>query len=130
MRSWIANACFGVAGTLGPIVGYTVIACVAVVIPLALIKRTRHIGGGFLLFGSYVLGAFLWFYSAGVTFTLWGWTGLIIGVFLMGIGVVPMAILAGFLKGFSSLAITTIVLIVLTFAARFTGAAFAASEET
>ena len=122
MRDWIADTCFAVADSLGSILGYALIVGVFF-IPLAILRRTRPFGGGLLMVSSYLLGAFVWFYSAGVTFTLWGWTGLIIGIIIMGFGVVPMAILASFLNGYSSMAFTTIALVLATFAVRLAGGA-------
>ena len=129
MRDWIAGTCFSVADSLGPILGYALLIAVGVSIPLAVLRRTRPVGGALLVVSSYPLGAFVWFYSAGVTFTLWGWVGLVVGIFIMGFGVVPMAILAGFLKGNPSLAITTIVLVVVTFGVRVAGLKLASQEE-
>ena len=71
---------------------------------------------------SYLLGAVVWLFSAGVTFTMWGWGGLVLGLLILGVGVIPMAILAAFLNGESSLAVTTIVLVALTWGARIGGA--------
>jgi hypothetical protein len=36
----------------------------------------------------------LWFYGAIFTFTYWGWIGLIIGLIVAGVGVVPMGFVA------------------------------------
>ena len=47
-----------------------------------------------LLTASWILGAILWIYGAVATFTYWGLFGLIIGLLIIGVGVVPMGFLA------------------------------------
>jgi hypothetical protein len=67
-------------------------------------------------------------FSAGVTFSLWGWVGLVIGLLVLGFGVVPMAVIAGLVKGYPSLAVTVIVLAVITWVMRVGGAAAVESD--
>jgi hypothetical protein len=68
------------------------------ILPLAIFKRIRPIVGGVVLASSYVFGIVLWLFSAMVTYAFWGSLGLVIGLFLMGIGVVPTALLAALLN--------------------------------
>jgi hypothetical protein len=65
-----------------------------VLAPLGIFRRTRGIAGVGLVSASWGLGAILWLYGAMITFTSWGWVGLIIGLFVFGVGVVPMGFLA------------------------------------
>ena len=125
MRQWIAETCFGLAEALAPILGYTLLIGIVVIVPLIAIRKTRAVGGGLLVAISYIFGAVVVLFSAGVTFTLWGWVGLIIGFFMAGVGVVPMAILAGFLEGYTLLSLTTIVLVVIVFFLRTLGISIA-----
>jgi hypothetical protein len=48
---------------------------------------------------SYVFGITLWMYSLIVAYALWGTAGIVIGLLLMGVGVVPVAIVAALLHG-------------------------------
>src|SRR5438046_9731864 len=48
---------------------------------------------------SYVFGATLWVWSLLLTYTLWGGFWLFIGLFMAGVGVVPLAMIATFFKG-------------------------------
>jgi uncharacterized membrane protein YqjE len=41
----------------------------------------------------------LWIYGAVATFAYWGWIGLVIGLLVVGIGVVPMGFVALAVQG-------------------------------
>lgn len=47
-----------------------------------------------MIFASYMFGVILWAYGAIATYLYWGWLGLIIGFVIVGVGVVPMGLLA------------------------------------
>lgn len=65
-----------------------------VLIPCAIIKRSRGFAAIGLLIASYVFGFTLWLLGLLVSYSIWGLLGLIIGLFLAGIGVVPVAMIA------------------------------------
>jgi hypothetical protein len=68
-------------------------------VPLALIPPTRMLSAiGFLL-ASFVFGAILWLWTMAYTYSAWGLLGVIIGLFLGGIGVVPVALVAALFHG-------------------------------
>lgn len=76
-------------------------AVLAITIPVALVLaalgfslRTRKIAAVSLFAASLVFGVILWGISAIYTFNLWGWLGLLVECFLLGVGVVPTAYLA------------------------------------
>src|ERR1700737_4002186 len=71
---------------------------VLVFLPLAAWRKTRGAAGLGLFVVSYIFGATTWFLGAAVTFGSFGWIGLIIGVFIFGIGVVPLGIIGAFFK--------------------------------
>ncbi|OIR18979.1 hypothetical protein GALL_13230 [mine drainage metagenome] len=68
-------------------------------LPLVASKETRGAGGLGIFFASYLFGATLWFWSMLITYTFWGWPALIIGLVIMGVGVLPIALLATAIKG-------------------------------
>jgi hypothetical protein len=88
---------------------------------LGMFRATRKPAGIGLVLSSYVFGVTLWAYSAVVTFTYWGWIGLIVGLVLLGIGVVPMSFLALALQANWLWVIGFGALLVLTFGARALG---------
>jgi hypothetical protein len=69
-------------------------ACGFVFLPLCILRKTRPWAGLGFFVASYVFGTELFAYSCIVAFTIWGYAGLILGLFLGGIGVVPIALLA------------------------------------
>lgn len=65
----------------------------------AVIPKARGVIGNIIIFSSFIYGLSAWIYGLAVTLAIWGWLGVIIGVFLGGIGVVPIGMLASVLSG-------------------------------
>lgn len=70
-----------------------------VVLPLSFIRRTRGFAAAGLFIGSYVFGLTLWVWGLLLTYHLWGALAVFLGLFLLGVGVVPIAMLATLFKG-------------------------------
>jgi len=70
-----------------------------VLVPLSIVRRLRPITGGGILISSYIFGATLWLAALVLTYSVWGLVAVFIGVFLFGIGVVPVALLATAMNG-------------------------------
>ena len=97
-----------------------------VLVPMALFPNTRPQAGVGLFMASWLFGLTTWMLGAAVTFASFGWPGLLIGMFLLGVGVVPIGIFAAFFAVKSmSLGTSLIVLVIITFASRAAGAALA-----
>ena len=96
-----------------------------VLLPMAAFNRTRAQAGLGLYITSWLFGITTWLLGAGITFAVYGWMGLFIGLFLFGVGVVPLAIFAAFfsIKN-TSLGISLLVMSIIVFAARFGGILF------
>jgi hypothetical protein len=78
----------------------TALVCVVVLfVPLAAFKRTRAFAGLGIFAASYVFGLMLWVWSLILTYKLWGIFAVILGLFLAGIGIVPVALLAVLFNG-------------------------------
>lgn len=92
-----------------------------IVLTLVVIRRTRSLGGIIMFSFSYLLGAATWFYGAAVSFATFGWFGLILGLLVMGVGVVPLGIIGGFVYLDARIAWEIIGLSVATFALRGIG---------
>ena len=88
-------------------------------LPLALIKRARHIVSMVLFVSSYLFGMILWTYCAGMSFVFWGYTGLFVGLIWLGVGVVPVALLAASLHSDWMIVGNILFGLFLTFGARF-----------
>lgn len=72
----------------------TTLTAFLILAPLGIFKWTRPFAGASLIFASYFFGITLWFWGAVATFEYWGWPGLIVGVVLLGVGVVPTGLIA------------------------------------
>ena len=109
---------------LNPFISYSFYFLLFVIVPLGFVKRTRLFSGLVLFFLSYLFGLQIWVYAAIVTYFLWGWIAIIIGVFLAGIGVVPVAILASVFSGEWTILVNLIFGLVSTLGSRFLGLYF------
>ena len=74
-----------------------------------------------MFIASYVFGATLWVRSLLVTYTLWGGIGLAIGLFMAGVGVVPLALLATLFNGLWSTLGELVLGLILTIGVRVWG---------
>ena len=140
----LAGAAFGFLGfelmseillpwfNLASILAFTFV--LFVVLPLSVFRRCRRFAAVASLVSTFVFGATLWMGALLATFTLWGKWAVWIGLFMMGVGVVPIAILATLFKGMWSNLGLLVVLTVLTFGTGFyaswIGEKADASEET
>jgi hypothetical protein len=103
---------------LMPVFFLTLAICVFPLGPLALLTKTRGFAASAYLLSSYVFGAILWIWALLLTFDLWGMFAVIIGILFLGIGIIPVALLAViFHAEWSSLGDLTI-MIVVTFGFR------------
>ena len=71
----------------------TLLVTVVVLLPLAIFKKTRAASITGLLLSSKIFGLSLWIWSFLLSYIFWGFIGAFLGVFLFGIGVIPVAII-------------------------------------
>jgi hypothetical protein len=69
-----------------------------VLLPLSFIRFTKTFSANGLLLVSYVLGVWTWCYGFVVAYNMWGWVGIIVGLVLAGVGIVPVAMVAAAFK--------------------------------
>lgn len=72
---------------------------IILLLPLALIPPTRGFAAVGLLIASMAFGAILWLWGMAYTYGAWGLVGVVIGLVFLGVGVVPIAMLAALLHG-------------------------------
>lgn len=89
--------------------------------PLALFARTRALAATIFILASWIYGLTLWFWALVLTYTLWGVVAVFIGLFLLGVGVVPVAMLATLIEGQVATTAELLLLTVVTFGARRIG---------
>jgi len=100
-----------------------------ILLPLGIFRKTRGFSGNGIIISSYIFGLTLWVWGFLLTYTLWGGLAVFIGLFLFGIGVVPIAMLATLFKGMWSTLCQLLLLTAMTFGSRFLGAFFVERSE-
>jgi len=84
---------------LAPICLLALALCVVILLPAALFRATRGIAATGFFFASYIFGGVLFFAAFITTLELWGMIAVIIGFLFMGMGIVPVAMLAAAFNG-------------------------------
>jgi hypothetical protein len=74
-------------------------ASIFVFLPLSFIRRTYGLSSGGLFIASMVIGVGIWIWALLLTYHIWGAVGVFVGLFMMGVGVVPVALVATMVKG-------------------------------
>lgn len=94
---------------------------ILVLLPLAFFRKTCAVSGIGMMIASHVFGLTLWVYGLLLTLNLWGFLAVLIGLFMFGVGVIPIAMLATLFKGMWSTFGELVLITVLTFGTRFAG---------
>ena len=122
-----------VAFTIAPFINWLagiLFAINLLLLLFAVIPKARGIVGLIIYVSSYVYGLSAWIYGLAVTLALWGWVAVIIGLFLGGVGVVPIGMLAAIFNGHWDIFLTLLLTIVLTYGTRIIGYALANSTDS
>jgi len=110
--------------------GWIVLAVdLIILLPLSIFRRLRGFTGGGIMISSYLFGLVTWLLGFVITYSLWGMIAVIIGFLIVGVGVVPIAMLALAINGYWAPFFTLVVLILVTYGSRIIGASIAASVE-
>lgn len=97
------------------------VVCILILGPLALFRYTRPWAGIGYFIASYVFGLTGWFMGLLLTWMLWGGLAVFIGLVFLGVGVIPVAMLATLFKGMWVEFGLLVLSIVLTFGLRVLG---------
>jgi len=103
---------------------------VFILLPLAIPKATRSFSSITLFIASYLFGATLWMEALLITLPVWGVGAVFIGLFIAGVGIIPIALLASLLKGMWGTFIELVFLIILTLGSRVGARLLAESLES
>jgi len=79
--------------------GTVLILCLTILPVLAIFKRTRLAAVIGYYISSVIFGLGVWLISVSVVYSYWGGWAVIVGVFILGIGVFPMALVIIFWYG-------------------------------
>lgn len=126
--------------TLGAKVSYTILPIISwitgillalnlIALLVAISRKARSAVGIFIYISSYIYGLQTWIAGFVVTLALWGWLAVIIGVFMGGVGVVPIGMLAAVFHGRWDIFFILLIDLILTYGSRGVGAALAESAE-
>jgi hypothetical protein len=63
---------------------------VLILLPLAIFRKTRCFAAMGVYITSYIYGLTVWIWSLLLTYTLWGGFGVVIGILMGGVGIVPL----------------------------------------
>jgi hypothetical protein len=75
------------------------IFCVVILLPLSVFRATRFVAVWGFFIASYIFGVDVWMYGFLVTYDLWGAGGILAGLVLGFVGVVPLGMIAAALNG-------------------------------
>ena len=106
---------------LAPFMWSVLIVNAVVGVPMAFFQRTRPMAATVFFFASWIYGITLWFWGLVLTYTIWGTLAVFIGLFLLGVGVVPVAMLATLIDGQLAVTAQLLLLTIVTFGARRIG---------
>jgi hypothetical protein len=110
-------------------VGWLVLGVTIVIaLPLSVFKRMRGAMAIAILYSSFVYGLIAWLTGFVITYTHWGVFGVLLGLFLAGVGVVPLGLLASAFHEWDGF-VPLVVLVVLTFGSRLVAIALATSAD-
>lgn len=89
-----------------------------VLLAFSLIPSLRGFSAVGIMYASLVFGAVLWIWGMSYTYMAWGLLGVMIGLIFLGVGVVPVAMLAAVVDGDWNTLGLFFVAIVVTFGSR------------
>jgi len=113
--AWVSDAVYPI---IVPVAGWTFVAMVILLLPMSFIRPLRGAAVIGLMIASLIFGITTWVFGFLVAYGTWGVMGIVIGLVMGGVGVVPVAIVACLWHGAWSVAVQLIVGIVLTFGVR------------
>jgi len=82
-----------------PAFSITFFISIIVLFPLSLIPPARVVSAVGFLFASFAFGTILWLWGMAYTYSTWGILPVVLGLFLGGIGVIPIAMFAALVHG-------------------------------
>ena len=93
-----------------------------IALPISFFRKARVLSGNTILYSSWVFGLQLWLSGLMLTWQIWGLGVALLGILFLGVGVVPIAMLATLFNGKWIELLQLILSIVLVFGSRLLGA--------
>jgi len=104
-------------------------ATVVIALPLSISKKMRGGVAVAIMLSSFVYGLIAWLTAIVITYTYWGIVGVIMGLFLAIVGIVPVGLLASAFHGWDGF-VPLVVLVALSFGSQIVAVMLAASAAT
>lgn len=82
-----------------PAFAITLLISLVLLAPLSIIPPTRGFSAVGFMIASLAFGVILWLWGMAYTYSVWGLFGVIVGLVLLGVGVVPVAMFAALVHG-------------------------------
>lgn len=82
-----------------PVFWIALLISVVLLAPLSLIPSARGFSAVGFMFAAIAFSTILWLWGMAYTYTVWGMLGVVVGLVLLGIGVVPVAMVAALIHG-------------------------------
>jgi hypothetical protein len=101
---------------------------VFIALPLAISRKMRGPVAPAIMYSSFFYGVTAWLIGFLLTYTHWGIFAVILGLFIIGIGVVPIGLLASAFHGWDGF-FPLLALVILTFGSRIVAIALASSAD-
>lgn len=92
-----------------------------VFIPAGFFKKFEKFSGNSTILSSFFLALTLWLWCLVLTFKTFGWIGVLIGVILLGIGVIPVGFIAAVISGQFTVLAYVLLLCIFAFVLRKIG---------
>lgn len=115
---WLGVVVYPIVATIS---GVTFLVSLLFILPLGLFSKTKNFSGNALMLASLIIGFSTWIWSFLLTYSAWGFIGLFIGLVFMGIGVVPVAMLASLLNAEWSILAQLVLSVVVIYGFRILG---------
>jgi hypothetical protein len=93
-----------------------------IALPISFFRKARVLSGNTILYSSWVFGLQLWLSGLMLTWQIWGLGVALLGILFLGVGVVPIAMLATLFNGKWFELLQLILSLVLVFGSRLLGA--------
>ena len=92
-----------------------------IALPISFFRKARVLSGNTILYSSWVFGLQLWLSGLMLTLQIWGLGAAIFGLLFLGVGVVPIAMIATLLNGKWAELLQLALSLILVFGSRFLG---------
>lgn len=126
ITTWVAENIYTITSR---ITGWAFVVSLLIALPLAIPKAIRPWSGVVFVLASLIFALHLWLSCFLTLVSIWGKVGVVIGVFLLGIGVIPLSLIASLLTGSWKVFGGLLLLVIITYAMNQVGIKFLVAKQ-